>query len=381
MSGPGVAALEYGARVDFARLRRERRARLVAALREARLDALLLGREANARYAAGARRLWTAGGRPFAPGCVVLASGAVHLMSTWDEGIPEEIAHSELYGTTWNPAKLIGSLAAIPGLGEARRIGVDGMSTGFARLLPGAVPKAEWLDASELLARVRRTKTADELACIRTAVAVAEGALAEVLPALAPGVRERTLAGRFHAAAARLGVTTPAFEASFCAGAPLRRIPAERALAAGELVVCDAGVLYAGYEGLVGRSWPALAPGARASAAQRELFARARALREALLDAARPGARVADLCRLYAAAGEPLPALPVVQGVGLGMEPPVAGAAADPGEARLEPGMALSLVSCVERSGVGVCLLREVVIVGSGAPERVTRIGDGPLST
>lgn len=372
MSGLGLAALEYGGRIDFARLRRERRARLIAALRLARLDALLLGREANARYAAGARRLWTTGGRPFAPGCALLASGELHLMSTWDEGVPAEIPRDCLYGGTWNPAKLMRSLAAIPGLAAARRIGVDGMSAGFARLLPSALPKAELVDASELLLRARRTKTADELDCIRTAVAVAEAALSEVLPGIVPGVRERALAGRFWAAAARLGVTTPAFEPTFCAGTPLRRIPSQRELARGELVVCDVGVLHSGYEGLVGRTAPAGVP----SPAQRELLARARDLRDALVDAARPGARVADLCRVYAAAGEPLPALPAVQGVGLGMEPPVAGASADPGDAALEADMALSLVSCIERPGAGVCLLRDVVILRADGPERVTRLDD-----
>ena len=372
MSGLGLSALEYGARVDFARLRRERRARLVAALRLARLDALLLGREANARYAAGARRLWTTGGRPFAPGCVLLASGEVRLMSTWDEGVPAEIPREHLYGGSWNPARLMQSLAAIPGLAGARRVGIDGMSAGFARLLPGALPKAEFVDAAELLARARRTKTSDELACIRTATALAEAAFAAVIPGLVPGASERDLAGRFWAAAARLGVTTPAFEPTFCGGAPLRRIPARRGLTAGELVACDAGVLYAGYEGLVGRS----APVAAASPAQRELLARTAALRDALVGAARPGARVTDLCRVYAAAGEPLPALPVVQGVGLGMEPPVAGASADPDDAALEPDMALALLACAERPGAGVCLLREVVIVRPGGAERVTRIDD-----
>ena len=68
MSGLGTQALEYGGsggRVDFSRMRAERHARLLQAVRAAELDALVLGREANARYAAGARRLWTAGGRPF----------------------------------------------------------------------------------------------------------------------------------------------------------------------------------------------------------------------------------------------------------------------------------------------------------------------------
>jgi Xaa-Pro aminopeptidase len=373
----GLSALEYGGRIDFARLRRERRARLVSALREAGLDALILGREANARYAAGARRLWTAGGRPFAPGCVVLASGAVHVMSTWDEGVPEEVGRAQLYGGTWDPARLVQSLAAIPGLASARRVGVDGMSASFARRLPRATPKAEWLDASGLLERVRRIKTADELACIRTAVAVAEGALAAVRQELAPGVRERALVGRFHAEASRLGVTTTAFEGTFCAGAPLRRIASERRLAAGDLVACDAGVLYAGYEGLAGCTW--LVPGVRASEAQRDLVERARALRAALLEAARPGARVTDLCRIYAEAGEPLPRLPVVQGVGLGMEPPIAGAAPSAGGARLEAGMSISLATCIERPAAGACLLRDVVIITRDGPERVTRLSDETL--
>jgi Xaa-Pro aminopeptidase len=112
------------------------------------------------------------------------------------------------------------------------------------------------------------------------------------------------------------------------------------------------------------------------SAAQRELLARAQALRDALLSAARPGARVADLCRLYADAGEPLPRLPVAQGVGLGMEPPVA--PGDPGDAALEPDTALALLSCLERPGTGACLLREVVIVRGAGAERVTRLSDSP---
>ena len=67
------------------------------------IDVLIVGREANARYVSGAPRLWTAGTRPFGPGCVfVRASGAVHLVSTWDEGIPDDIPHENLYGITFN---------------------------------------------------------------------------------------------------------------------------------------------------------------------------------------------------------------------------------------------------------------------------------------
>ena len=36
------------------------------------VDVLLLGREGNARYVSGAHRLFLAGERAFAPGCVVV---------------------------------------------------------------------------------------------------------------------------------------------------------------------------------------------------------------------------------------------------------------------------------------------------------------------
>ena len=47
----------------------ERRARVLEAMAERDVDALILGKEANARYVSGARRLWLAGARAFAPGC------------------------------------------------------------------------------------------------------------------------------------------------------------------------------------------------------------------------------------------------------------------------------------------------------------------------
>ena len=57
--------------------------------RQPDIDVLIVGREGNARYVSGAPRLWTAGSRAFGPGCVLVrASGAVHLLSTWDEGDP-----------------------------------------------------------------------------------------------------------------------------------------------------------------------------------------------------------------------------------------------------------------------------------------------------
>ena len=91
----------------------DRRGRALAAMADAGIDALILGREANARYVSGARRLWLAGARAFAPGCVLVASGDVHLLSTSDDGVPADVPVENLYAITWNPANLMARLARV----------------------------------------------------------------------------------------------------------------------------------------------------------------------------------------------------------------------------------------------------------------------------
>ena len=77
------------------------------------LDVLVLGRQANVRYVSGAPQLWVAGTRPFGPTCVVIRkTGAIHLLSTWDEGVPDDIPHENLYGISWNPMNTIADLQA-----------------------------------------------------------------------------------------------------------------------------------------------------------------------------------------------------------------------------------------------------------------------------
>jgi len=388
VSDLGTMGLEFGGRVDFARLRRERRQRLQGAMKTAGLDALLLGREANARYAAGARRLWASGLRPWSPGCVVLRDPEqVHLLAAWDWGVPPEVPREHLFAPSWNPPKLVEGLARLPGLAAARRVGVDAMTPLFAALLARALPRAELVDAGPALEGARRVKTPEELACIETAIALAEGALAAVVAELRPGIRERELQGRFGEAAARLGVTTPALAGTFCAtprcaaGAlPLRRLPGETALAAGDLVALDVGLLYAGYEGGLARTWPCPPAAAAPSAAQRDLQRRWSEILEALLAGCRPGRSAADLARAHAACGEPAPPFPVAHGVGLGLEPPLAGRPAAPGADALEEGMVLALQAFVFREGVGGYLGREMVLVTGEGPLLLTRASHGPLA-
>ena len=123
-------------RPDDRALRLGRRERALAQMKAQDLDVLVLGRTANVRYVTGTPTLWTAGTSAFGPACMLVRStGSIHLLSTWDEGIPEDIPRENLFGLTWNPMNTIEVLRRVEGTAGARRVGTDAMSPAFAQLL------------------------------------------------------------------------------------------------------------------------------------------------------------------------------------------------------------------------------------------------------
>jgi Xaa-Pro aminopeptidase len=357
-------------------LRSGRRDRVLAQMAVNGIDILVLGRQANVRYVTGAPQLWVAGTRPFGPICEVIgATGEIHLNSTWDEGIPDEIGHDHLYGLAWNPMTLIGVLKKLPGAATVRRVGTDSLTPTFAQLLPMAFPSAELVDAEPALRAARRIKTTDEIAVLRGALGVAEHALDAARSELAPGVTEQSLTGALLEAMAAGGVTTPATQD----GAWItpkdhswRRGSIDGRVAEGDLVALSAGALADGYVGEVGRTWPV--GDVTDSRAVDSLYDRSNALWERLVAACRPGGVASDLLTAYEAAGEPLPATPVAHGLGLGFDPPVISAdlPVTCAEERLEPGMVLSVTGYVWQSGVGAVFTRDAVLIGDDGAEVLT---------
>src|SRR6202000_3263890 len=182
---------------DDRALRSGRRRRALEQMATHDLDVLVLGRQANIRYVSGAPQLWVAGTRPFVTACVlVAATGAIHLLSTWDEGVPDDIPRENLYGISWNPMNTIAALQRIEGAATALRVGTDALSPAFAQLLPNAFPNAQLVDGELAMRAARRIKTKQEGASLRESVRVAESALAAAVAVLRPGVSEQQLAGR-----------------------------------------------------------------------------------------------------------------------------------------------------------------------------------------
>jgi len=358
---------------DHRALRAGRRERALAQMEKHDLDVLVLGRQANVRYVSGTPQLWVAGTRPFGPTCVVIReTGAIHLLSTWDEGVPDDIPHENLYGISWNPMNTISVLKGIDGASTAKRVGTDALSPGFAQLLPMAFPNAELVDGELAMRAARRIKTAEEVAALREAIRVAEVGLAAAVAELRPGISEKTLAGVLLEAMAAGGVSTPVTQDAAWVTSrdhPWRRASADGRVQAGDLVAFSSGVLDGGYAGEVGRTWPV---GKLDGAA--DLYRRWNALWGRLYQGCRPGAPAIDLLAAYQAAGEELPPMPIARGLGLGFDPPVVSQhlPATAAEERLEPGMVLAVTGYVWQSGVGAVFGREAVLITSDGPEILT---------
>lgn len=371
----GVMALEDSCRVDFAALRAERRAKVFAGMDSAGLDALILGGAGNVHYVCGARLLGRAGVLPFAPVCVVVRStGRVHLLSTWDEGVPPEIEREDLYPLSWNPSNLMRSVASIPGLGESRRIGTDGLTATSGAMIASLASGAELVDGGAVVEACRRVKTDAEITCLEVATAISESALSVMASALGPGVSERELLGVYSEHVARLGAPVPPSESvCFVSGDSVgfRHVPSDRVVGDGELVVLAPGALYAGYEAGLART---VVAGSRSGDASTALGERCAVAMDALVGACRAGGVGADLYQAWERVGVGPASVVLAHGVGLGAEPPVIGLGRGR-DAVLEEGMVLSVQSWVVEEGVGGCLQRDTVVIGAGGSEVLTRYG------
>jgi Xaa-Pro dipeptidase len=312
------------------------------------IDVLVLGREGNARFVSDATRLWLAGTRPFAPGCVVVReTEAVHLMSVTDFGVPTDIPPERLFPMSWNPGNIMAAVANIPGVSGARRIGVDGLTPLFEQLFAATWPNAELADGEALMREARHVKTRNEVERIGAAIEVAQEALGAAVDALRPGVRECDLKAVFAERMCELGTTTPALEPTFCVGSG-RNLVSDRRIEEAELVSIRVGAVLGGYEGSLARTWPCGAP---TPDHQRRYSTWSRRLSE-LVPRCRTGARAGDVRAIAPAV--------TLHGVGLGFE----GLADD---AVLEAGMVVQLG--LEADGI---LAADTLLLGDDEPETLT---------
>lgn len=268
---------------------RQRADAVAALLRRLSLDAALL---TEPRYVNWLTGHWRPGrSMIFMVGVLVEASGRVTLLTPVrpDDGSFAVVSADEttVYESFRNslvaedqPAALIAALG--DRISALRRVGMD---QPFHRgtLPPGVEHVADLRDD---LVRLRRTKHADEVAMIRTAIAVGETAFARARDLIRPGLDEVELYGEMLSAAVRAaGEPLYEFGNDFQFNA-FASLPRRRAARAGEMVALDVTVSVRGYTCDLCRTFVA---GGEASAEQMHAHATVVECLEELERSIRPG--------------------------------------------------------------------------------------------
>lgn len=392
----GQQSVDYEARVDIARLKRERLARLQAELGKADLGAALLYDPINIRYATGLRDSCAGYGLRFyyryalvpREGRVVLFRGLGDSLGgnatldfrearTWDFFPCGR--HVEEAARRW-AAELRAALAE---LGVAReRLGIDRLDfVGFEALRAEQVRLA---DARVPIERARAIKTCDELTLLRQACAVAEVGICAVRDAIRPGVSENELWAIFTATNIRLGGehTDGRLLAAGGRTNPWYQAASDRVVRDGELVAFDtdmAGPL--GYFADVSRTY--LCGDRRPAAEQRALYEFAYRFIQEVIPLCRPGAGFREIAEKAPAFPEKYRAnryVVLAHGVGMSDEWPAiyfpdtswSGFGNDPEV--VEEHMVLCVEALVgEAGGPESVKLEEQLIVTERGPEVISR--------
>jgi Xaa-Pro dipeptidase len=301
---------------DLLRMRRDTGARLRSAMADSGTDVLVLIGNSNVSYATGAS--WPLGDSGLAhvdrPVAVVLAGDEwPHLFMPFregvspDSGLPADHVHGPVYlefdegvanfATTLAELAPAGAVVAVDELTGAMR-------RGHKRLFPDAAPT----DAARILSAAKIIKTPDELSCMRKALRITEQAMVDIDAAVAPGVRQIDLSGRFVRRAFELGATANLLDpiwqimpASRAEGVwtthgdlALPLLSTERELVRGDVLWTDVSINYAGYCSDFGRTW---CVGQDPNPRQQAQFRRWREILDAVLSVTKAGATGADLTR------------------------------------------------------------------------------------
>ena len=234
--------------------------------------------------------------------------------------------------------------------------------------------------------RQRVVKDDAEIACLRRACELTDAAFADVLPTIRPGLTEREIARALERRMVEHGADGPAFPSIVASGengAIGHHHPADRPVAAGDLVTMDFGARYAGYHADMTRT-VAVGEPADWQRAMYDLVARAqRAGREALAPGVRGNDVDAAARRVIADAGQGEYFLHGLgHGVGLevhedpflsprreGEDP----AAYTERAATLQAGVPITIEPGVYVPGRGGVRIEDTLVVRKGGPELLTK--------
>jgi len=238
----------------------QRYSRAIELMRAKGLSALFLTKDSNIYYLSGhqtiapyyfctrpALLIAPVEGSPILVDHEVWKGGA--RLNTWVNDVRSYI---ELTGV---PTGMLVSIFHELGLADAK-VGVElgleqrmGMPLADFLALQDALPGVEWVDAADLLWRLRLIKSQAEIECMRKACSAVMHAFSTVFPKLTPGLTQEQVVHMLQAAVceagAEPGFIIPVFDPeTFDAQT---RLPSSKPIEKGDVIWVDMGAVYHGY--------------------------------------------------------------------------------------------------------------------------------------
>jgi Xaa-Pro aminopeptidase len=360
MSTTELPAMDVGARAG----------RVRTGLDAAGVDALLVSHLPNVRYLTGFTG--SAGLLLVTPDGLVLFSDGRYRTQAHEQLAACGVAAAIEIGATSTAQREALARAVAP----YHRVGLEAAAVTWAeqRQLAARLGSHDLVATDAVVERYRRVKEPAEVARIRQACAIADDALAELLPTLRDGPSEREFALALEVAMRRRGASGLSFPSIVASGpnaAMPHARPSDRRIEHGEMVVIDFGCIVDGYCSDMTRTVSIGDPGPQA----RRVWDVVRDSQWAGREAVRAGAGCAEVdraCRDVIAAAGWADAFVHSTGHGVGLEiheaPRVAASARD----TLEPGWVVTVEPGVYLPGIGGVRIEDTLVVTPDGAEPLT---------
>lgn len=360
------------------RLLKRRAEQVRRALRDHRLDGLLVTHRPNVTYLTGFTGT---------TGMAVLTREALHLIVDFryfEQAAVEAAGVERVHVDRALYHEAVRETVRALGL---RRLAFEADELTYADYLTlqDCLAGVELVPSRGLVASWRELKDPAEQQAIRRAAGITSAAVNAALATVQAGQSERELAGEVERHFKRLGAERLAFETLVAFGprtALPHPTPTERPLQEGDWILIDAGCRFEGYCADMTRSCVLGRPSDRQAATWQAV----RAALDAGIAAIGPGVRCRDVdaaCRDALAAMGFSEAFGHPTGHGVGLEIHEHPSLAAGSDARLEPGMVVTVEPGVYVPGWGGCRLEELVLVTDTGHEVLTtaQLSLAPLST
>ena len=310
----------------------------------------------------------------------VPADGQTTLVTNADWDLERALAEARADDILYDPEpgpRLVRLVRGHAGKGD--RVGLSGMEVFPAPVfvaLAGGCPDVSFEGVTAMVEALRLVKSEAEIALLRAAAQATDTGMRAGLDEVRDGGSEHAVVAAAEHAIRRAGAEI-AFATVMGAGprtAFATFFPSHRPMRRGDLAVLDCGARIEGYHGDMCRTVAIGGP----DAVQRPMLEAVAESVRAATDAARPGARVADV---NAAAHEAVRAAGfgdawwgafMPHGTGTGQHE-MPHALAD-GELVLEPGMVMCIEPGIAVPDVGAVILEQMVLVGDAGAETLTAL-------